>query len=93
MRFLEHFMTAPIASGWSKIAGWVSHPLENAASARRTPEPAFRTNENGDQRMNEGCRLRKVKLSSDFLTSGYANHTGPISLAFTFCELTLASTS
>jgi hypothetical protein len=20
-------MTAPIASGWSKIAGWVSHPL------------------------------------------------------------------
>jgi hypothetical protein len=30
-------MTAPIASGWSKIAGWVSHPLENAAFARRTP--------------------------------------------------------
>jgi hypothetical protein len=30
-------MTAPIASGWSKIAGWVSHPLENAALARRTP--------------------------------------------------------
>ena len=32
-------MTAPIASGWSKIAGWDSHPLENAAFARRTPKP------------------------------------------------------
>jgi len=42
MRFLEHFMTAPIASGWSKIAGWVSHPLENAAFARRTPNYDFR---------------------------------------------------
>jgi hypothetical protein len=29
--------TAPIASGWSKIAGRDSHPLENAALARRTP--------------------------------------------------------
>jgi hypothetical protein len=25
------FMTTPIASGWSKIAGWFSHSLENAA--------------------------------------------------------------
>ncbi|MGB7933940.1 MAG: hypothetical protein WCH04_17280, partial [Gammaproteobacteria bacterium] len=36
----SHFvtsMTAPIASGWSNFAGWVSHPLENAAFARRTP--------------------------------------------------------
>jgi hypothetical protein len=31
-------MTAPITSGWSKIAGWDSHPLENAAFARRTPK-------------------------------------------------------
>ena len=31
-------MTAPIASGWSNIAGWASHPLENAAFARRTPK-------------------------------------------------------
>jgi len=30
-------ITAPIASGWSEIAGWVSHPLENAALPRRTP--------------------------------------------------------
>jgi len=37
----SHFvtsMTAPIASGWSKIAGWDLHPLRNAALARRTPE-------------------------------------------------------
>jgi hypothetical protein len=36
----SHFvtsMTAPIASGWSKIAGRDSHPLRNAAFARRTP--------------------------------------------------------
>jgi len=38
----SHFvasMTAPIASGWSKIAGWDSHPLRNAALTRRTPTP------------------------------------------------------
>ena len=37
----SHFvtsMTAPIASGWSNIAGWASHPLRNAAFARRTPK-------------------------------------------------------
>jgi len=31
---LSHFvtsMTAPIASGWSNIGGWISHPLEKAA--------------------------------------------------------------
>jgi hypothetical protein len=37
-------MTAPIASGWSKIAGWDSHPLRNAALARRTPELAIHKN-------------------------------------------------
>jgi hypothetical protein len=35
-------ITAPIASGWSEFAGWVSHPLENAAFARRTPKPEVR---------------------------------------------------
>jgi len=35
-------VTAPIASGWSNIAGWVSHPLENAAFAWRTPNPDLR---------------------------------------------------
>jgi len=34
-------ITAPIASGRSKIAGWDSHPLENAAFARRTPTLAI----------------------------------------------------
>ncbi len=40
-RGFSHFvtsMTAPIASGWSIIAGWDLHPLRNAAFARRTPE-------------------------------------------------------
>jgi len=44
-RGFSHFvtsMTAPIASGWSNIAGWDSHPLRNAAFARRTPEPDLR---------------------------------------------------
>jgi len=31
-------MTAPIASGWSEIAGWTLTHWENAAFARRTPE-------------------------------------------------------
>jgi len=42
IRGFSHFvtsMTAPITSGWSKIAGWDSHPLRNAALARRTPSP------------------------------------------------------
>ncbi len=37
----SHFvtsMTAPVASGWSGWPGGISHPLENAAFARRTPE-------------------------------------------------------
>jgi len=34
-------MTAPSASGWSEFAGWVSHPLESAAFARRTPFPVI----------------------------------------------------
>jgi len=41
IRGSSHFvtsMTAPIASGWSNIAGWDLHPLRNAALARRTPE-------------------------------------------------------
>jgi len=41
IRGFSHFvtsMTAPIASGWSNIAGWDLHPLRNAAFARRTPK-------------------------------------------------------
>src|SRR5260221_1347912 len=36
----RHFvssMPAPVASGWSDLAGWASHPLESAALSRRTP--------------------------------------------------------
>ena len=46
---ISHFVTsitAPIASGWSEFAGWDSHPLENAAFARRTPIPDIRHNQN-----------------------------------------------
>lgn len=35
----SHFvtsMTAPVASGWSDLAGWDLHPLESAALSRRT---------------------------------------------------------
>jgi hypothetical protein len=35
----SHFvtsMTAPVASGWSDLAGWDFHPLESAAFAQRT---------------------------------------------------------
>jgi hypothetical protein len=41
-----HFVTsmpAPTASGWSDVAGRVSHPLESAALSRRTPFVAIRT--------------------------------------------------
>ncbi len=41
IRGSSHFiisMTAPIASGWSNITGWDSHPQKNAAFARRTPK-------------------------------------------------------
>jgi hypothetical protein len=38
-------MTAPIASGWSNIAGWDSHPLRNAAFARRTPNSDIQHNQ------------------------------------------------
>jgi hypothetical protein len=37
----SHFvtsMTAPVASGWSDLAGWGLHPLESAALSRRTRE-------------------------------------------------------
>src|SRR6201981_2588081 len=40
----RHFvasMPAPVASGWSEIAGWASHPLESAALSRRTPIPVI----------------------------------------------------
>jgi hypothetical protein len=41
----SHFvasMTAPVASGWSDLAGWGLHPLESAALSRRTQKAAIR---------------------------------------------------
>ena len=35
-------MTAPVASGWSELAGWGFHPLESAAFARRTSKADWR---------------------------------------------------
>jgi hypothetical protein len=51
IRGSSHFvtsMTAPIASGWSNIAGWDLHPLRNAAFARRTPEHDIPKHKKGD---------------------------------------------
>src|ERR1700738_5487628 len=39
-RGFRHFvasMPAPVASGWSDVAGWDLHPLERAALSGRTP--------------------------------------------------------
>jgi len=58
-RGFSHFvtsMTAPIASGWSKIAGWDSHPLRNAALARRTPKGDLYRNEYGDRNCGSAWR-------------------------------------
>ena len=37
-------MPAPVASGWSDVAGWASHPLESAALSRRTPLAVIQEN-------------------------------------------------
>src|ERR1700694_3526503 len=49
-RGFRHFvasMPAPVASGWSDVAGGDLHPLESAALSRRTPQAAIagRSNE------------------------------------------------
>src|SRR5580700_3304414 len=36
-RYFVSSMPAPVASGWSDVAGWASHLLESAALSRRTP--------------------------------------------------------
>ena len=46
----SHFvtsMTAPVASGWSDLAGWDSHPLESAALSRRTRRPVIADHDGG----------------------------------------------
>src|SRR3984893_9060649 len=47
----RHFvasMPAPVASGWSDVAGWESHPLESAALSRRTPTAAIAQSQSPD---------------------------------------------
>jgi hypothetical protein len=65
-RGFSHFvtsMTAPIASGWSKIAGWGSHPLRNAALTRRTPQFAVPQNIlTGNYAANSGHRYPAIVI-------------------------------
>jgi len=48
-------MTAPVASGWSELAGWDSHPLENAALPRRTVWADFGFHRIADNEVREVC--------------------------------------
>jgi hypothetical protein len=44
----SHFVAstaAPVASGWSDLAGWDLHPLESAALSRRTLEAESETSQ------------------------------------------------
>jgi len=52
-------MTAPVVSGWSKIAGWELHPLENAALTRCTPQPVI-------QRQTKTATLRPNATAAAF---------------------------
>ena len=57
-------MTAPVASGWSDIAGWASHPLESAAFSRRTPIPALaRPRPNREIRLEAGLGRDRSALA------------------------------
>ena len=51
----------PLASGWSKIAGWDLHPLRNAAFDGARHQRTFRTRKNGDPKaaaiLNLPCQL------------------------------------
>ena len=61
-------MTAPIASGWSNIAGWDSHPLENAALARRTPTLALPERDaNGECAAKTRHSQKKYSFKAGFL--------------------------
>ena len=54
--------TAPIASGWSNIAGWDSHPLENAAFARRTPIQEVRHLETNAWMKTLPCSCEHIRI-------------------------------
>src|ERR1700683_5191674 len=67
----SHFvtsMTAPVASGWSDLAGWGSHPLESAALSRRT-RIADIAGSGGRRRLRAGSALTSVGSGT---TGGHA---------------------
>ena len=59
-------ITAPIASGRSTIAGWDSHPLENAALARRTPNPDIEHLSLDDRNVLKSD-IEMIKAAIDFI--------------------------
>jgi len=67
---ISHFvtsMTAPIASGWSNFAGWDSHPLRNAALARRTPIAVIGRSKNDTRNCLQSSHYIDTCLLPDFL--------------------------
>lgn len=68
----SHFVTsitAPVASGWSTLAGWDSHPLESAAFARRTPLAVVRQGKFEAEKLKLGpaARLPQTGMRSSDL--------------------------
>jgi hypothetical protein len=59
----SHFvasMTAPVASGWSDLAGWGLHPLESAALSRRT-QTAVVPGRLGELKVDPSPHIQKVR--------------------------------
>ena len=89
IRYIEGFScfvtstTAPIASGWSKIAGWDSPPLENAALARRTPSRDVpRQGDRGVRLLQIQCCLsgRRRHLADQVTVSGLGSFSAEADL-------------
>jgi hypothetical protein len=77
----SHFvtsMTAPVASGWSDLAGWDSHPLESAALSRRTREAAVAERDIGRLNWADSClRFPGDCGRSESALSGSSNNRRP----------------
>ncbi len=86
-------MPAPVASGWSDLAGWALHPLESAAFSRRTPKPDYLSRDHVNEwpaaagcsfiwrlpPMREGCRGASRLFPGRLLPQIRDNATLPIS--------------
>ena len=68
-------MTAPVASGWSELAGWGFHPLESAAFARRTSGADVPVFERSHVR-HGGFQILKRLFSEKANTIQQLNQTG-----------------